>query len=1120
MSDTADVSYSTLIDSGATRSFVDRTIAEKFPQNVTELEHPIPLELFDGQPTSAGEITKTYKDTISFIDGTIQTVEFLVTRLHPTAPVVLGLPWLKQFNPDINWSDLSLAFREGNARISAALAENIVQLGNNEEIRDEALEFEEGKGNFMSLELNEWLEFADWIGWYNADFEDWKREYHVGKGNSGYSDKAYAAWEAKSEERTSKLPTYKQKRRWIYKKVGKTREEQLQKIVPPKIQHLLRATALQQQKRRTRRGIKAQGNKGKVEKWEGPNTPGKAISIIGAAAMDSLIRQGVPTYFLHIHPSIGEPSNDSEYNLRATVESPIGNSRAQAENREEEKRKHEEVEELKKHVPEQYRDFLDVFSPGEAKELPPHRPYDIKIETEGEKMPPIGKLYNMSEVELKALKEYIDDMLGKGFIRSSNSPAGAPVLFAKKKDGSLRLCVDYRALNKVTRKNRYPLPLIGNLVDQLRKAKFFTKIDLRAGYNNVRVADGHEWKTTFRTRYGAFEYLVMPFGLTNAPSAFQFFMNDIFHDMVDICVVIYLDDILIYSMDEETHTQQVRKVLERLRENHLHAKPEKCSFHTDTVEYLGVIISPKGVSMDPEKVKAITSWPAPKSVKELQSFLGFANFYRRFIDNYSGITKVLTSLLRKNTPWEWTSRCQDAFELLKQAFVQAPVLAHFSPELPIILECDASDWAIAGILSQLDPTTGEIHPVAFHTRSMIQAEMNYNIYDKELLAIVECLKVWRAYCEGSRFQIQVYSDHNNLQYFTTTKQLSARQARWSEAISGYDFRINYRPGTLGAKPDALTRRSDVYPKKGVERDSARAGREQVLIPPEKLNANLIMNEDLLVERIRKTPLDKYAQSILETIHKGKGPEYSHANGLLRRNGRIYAPDNGTLRQDIITAYHDHPLRGHPSEKRMRKLVNQIFYWPNSGRDIHRYVQSCHACMRSKARRRKPYGNLKPLPIGQRPWSSISMDHIVQLPEAGEEKYDAILVVVDRLTKQAIYIPCHTTDDARAFTQLFINHVFSKHGLPSDIISDRGTLFVSEFWKELCKALGIESKLSTAYHPQTDGQTERVNQSLESYLRIYASYEQDNWDLLLPIAEFVYNNSPHTATVNASRSLGV
>ena len=217
----------------------------------------------------------------------------------------------------------------------------------------------------------------------------------------------------------------------------------------------------------------------------------------------------------------------------------------------------------------------------------------------------------MSEKELKALKDYIDDMLGKGFIRSSNSPAGALVLFVKKKDGSLRLCVDYRALNRITRKNRYPLPLIGPLVDQLQKAKYFTKLDLRAGYNNVRIAEGHEWKTAFHMQYGSYEMLVMPFGLTNAPSAFQFFMNDIFHDLLDVCIVIYLDDILIYSNDEKIHEEQVRKVLQRLQDNHLHAKPEKCSFDTDTVEYLGVIISPKGVSMDESKVQAITSWPAP-----------------------------------------------------------------------------------------------------------------------------------------------------------------------------------------------------------------------------------------------------------------------------------------------------------------------------------------------------------------------------------------------------------------------------------------------------------------------------------------------------------------------------
>lgn len=433
------------------------------------------------------------------------------------------------------------------------------------------------------------------------------------------------------------------------------------------------------------------------------------------------------------------------------------------------------------------------------------------------------------------------------------------------------------------------------------------------------------------------------------PLAFQFFMNDIFHDMIDICVVIYLDDILIYLMDGKTHTEQVWKVLQCLWENHLHAKPEKCSFHTNTVEYLGMIINPEGVLMDPEKVRAITSWPVLKGVKELQSFLGFANFYQWFIDNYSGITKALTSLLRKNTTWVWTESCQKLFELLKQVFVEAPILAHLNPELPILLECDASDWAIAGILLQLNPSTGEIHPIAFHTRMMIQAEMNYNIYDKELLAIVECFKIWRVYCEGSWHQIQVYSDHNNLQYFTMMKQLSAWQAQWSETLSGYDFWINYWPGVLGAKPNALTRQSDMYPKKGIERDSAWSGREQVLIPPERLNALVLMNKDLLIQRVKKANRDTYMNQTIESIKAGKVTNLVWRDSLLQYKGRIYISDEENLRRDVMNTYHDHPLQGHPGKKKTRKLINQVFYWKNSGKHIHWYVQSCHPCMRAKTR---------------------------------------------------------------------------------------------------------------------------------------------------------------------------
>ena len=316
--------------------------------------------------------------------------------------------------------------------------------------------------------------------------------------------------------------------------------------------------------------------------------------------------------------------------------------------------------------------------------------------------------------------------------------------------------------------------------------------------------------------------------------------------MVDIFVIVYLDDILIYSENEEQHRDHVRRVLQRLQDNSLHAKPQKCEFHTYSTEYLGVIITPQGVKMDPKKVEVIDAWPAPTKVKELQSFLGFANFYRQFIDNYSGIVKPLTRMLGKDKPWNWTEECQKVFEILKKAFQEAPILRHFSPEWPTIVESDASDYAIAAIISQMDPSTQELHPVAFFARSLGPSELNYHVYDKELLAIVEAFKQWRAYLEGSKYTIQVYTDHNNLQHFTTTQVLSRRQVRWSEFLSGFDFNINYRPGRLGAKPDALTRRPDVYPKKSFQKE-VNQNNELILIAPECLLASLIIDEALQLE---------------------------------------------------------------------------------------------------------------------------------------------------------------------------------------------------------------------------------------------------------------------------------
>jgi hypothetical protein len=362
-------------------------------------------------------------------------------------------------------------------------------------------------------------------------------------------------------------------------------------------------------------------------------------------------------------------------------------------------------------IPPEYQDFGSLFSEEESRTLPPHRPYDHTIPLKEGATPSFGPLYALSHKELEVLRQWLDDNLAKGFIRSSSSPAASPILFVKKPGGELRLCVDFRDLNEKTVKNRYPLPLFRETLMRLHKARVFTKLDIRSAYNLIRMAPGEEWKTAFRTRYGFFESLVMPFGLTNAPASFQHFINDTLHEYLDVFCTAYLDDILIYSEREEEHTNHVRSVLSALSRAGLNLKPEKCEFRRSSVKYLGMIISNSGCGLDPAKVSTVQEWPTPRNVKDVQSFLGFANFLRRFILGYSRIVAPLTKLTRKGIPFKWEHDQQEAFDELKQAFTTAPVLRHFDPDLPITVETDASDYVSAGILSQHDPE-GRRHPVA------------------------------------------------------------------------------------------------------------------------------------------------------------------------------------------------------------------------------------------------------------------------------------------------------------------------------------------------------------------------------------------------------------------------
>ncbi|KAK3542189.1 hypothetical protein QTP86_016990, partial [Hemibagrus guttatus] len=423
------------------------------------------------------------------------------------------------------------------------------------------------------------------------------------------------------------------------------------------------------------------------------------------------------------------------------------------------------------HPPQEYAEFREVFSEERAARLPAHQPWDCAINLLPNASPPRGRVYPLSLPESKAMEEYIETALAAGHIRPSTSPAAAGFFFVGKKDGGLRPCIDYRGLNAITVPYPYPLPLVPAALEQLRGARIFSKLDLRSAYNLVRIKKGDEWKTTFHTTHGHYEYRVMPFGLTNAPAVFQALINGVFQDLLGKWVIAYIDDILVYSASLEEHVLHVREVLSRLQQHHLYVKLEKCEFHRSTVTFLGYVVSRRGVEMDEVKVRAVTDWSAPTTVRELQRFLGFANFYRRFIRNYSSVAGPLTLLLRgKPKRLTWTDQARAAFQQLKDCFTSAPILRHPDPDLPFVVEVDASSSGLGAVLSQRHGEPGKLYPCAFYSRKLTTAEANYDVGNRELLAIKAALEEWRHWLEGARHPFQVLTDHRNLEYLRGAKR--------------------------------------------------------------------------------------------------------------------------------------------------------------------------------------------------------------------------------------------------------------------------------------------------------------------------------------------------------------
>ena len=728
-----------------------------------------------------------------------------------------------------------------------------------------------------------------------------------------------------------------------------------------------------------------------------------------------------------------------------------------------------------------------------------------KIHVKPGSTPPQHRLYRMSPAELEELQKQLASFLEKGWIRPSNSEYGAPVLFATKPGGGLRLCIDYRSLNAQTVKDRYPLPRTDELFDHLHGAKWFTKIDLAQGFHQMRMDPESIPLTSFNTRYGSYEFVVMPMGISNGPSSFMRLMNDVLRPYIDKFCVAFLDDVLIYSRSETEHLEHVSQVLDALNAANLKCKITKCSFAQESTSFLGFCVSKDGVSVDPKKVSAVTNWPLPHDLTSTRSFLGFTGFFRRFIKDYAKISAPLSSLTRSTVPFPSVlpQDAVDAFNSLKAALLSAPVLAipFTGPDATFTLYTDASNVAIGAVLLQ-DQGNGD-QPICYESRKLSPAEKNYAVHELELLAIVHAVKVFRHYLEGCK-HFTLYTDHHSLKYFFTQRDLSRRQARWAQDLAAYQPNTNivYRKGEEN-RADALSRLNLL---------SATSDISAVLLNQlsQLLPAHVVLSDPIL-DDIKSA----YTSDPLYNADNQKRPSYLQLrNGIWYFKDRICVPNDPAIRQRILYEFHDTPTAGHHAYLKTLNAICAHFWWPRISRTVRSYCSSCATCQRIKPSTQSPPGLLQPHAVPSRPWSHISTDLVTDLPSSvahDGHTYDAIVTFVCMLTKQAIFVRANKTITSQQLANVFIDHVLSKKGLPHVIVSDRDPRITSAFWQTLFAALGSKLNISTAHHPATDGQSEITHRSIEQILRAYVNPLHDDWSTWLPIAEFSYNNAVNSST---------
>jgi len=767
-----------------------------------------------------------------------------------------------------------------------------------------------------------------------------------------------------------------------------------------------------------------------------------------------------------------------------------------------------------------------VFPDDLPREPPPERDLFHTIPVKDDHQPFSRSPYRMSAAETEALRKQVDDLLADGKIRPSSSSYGAPALFVRKADGSLRLCIDYRRLNSDTIKDKYPLPHMHDMLDRLAKAKFFTVMDLRSGFWQVPLSPDDTHRTAFTTPFGLYEWVVMPFGLTSAPATFQRLVNTCLADCASF-VQAYLDDFIVYSDTYEEHLQQLDTVLQRLAKHKLYVKLSKCQFAKPEVEYVGHVVGHGQVRIHPDKINAVLGIRAPNNKHDVQVLLGLVNWIRRFLPKLAHIATPITDLLKKDCVFEWGEEQQQALDDIKTLVTTRPVLALPIPDKPFLIQTDASDYALGGALLQQDDD-GEYHTISYESKRFNSAQSNYTVRDKELLAIVQCLKTWRHLLLGAEFDVQ--TDHRTLVHLQTQANVNQRHARWLELLGEYgSLSISHIEGPRNGLADALSRlpSDHLTPANSVDihhvaascsfDSAAQPDQSQLdgVLSVRALTAVNIMPDQSLLDEIRQGYTnDEHCNSKLDVDDH----RYRTVNGLIYfspdgdhdQSSRLLIPADDALRVKLLREAHEPRYLAHRGKHSTYFALHKHCYWRAMLRDVADFVRSCSTCLRNRPAPRKATGAPTPLPIPPYNWHTVTMDFAVNLPTSANGN-DAVLVVVDKLSKRKHLIPCRTDNTAEDVAAIYYNSVFRHHGVPVYIVSDRDPKFTSDFWQSLAKQFGTTLKMSTSSHPQSDGQSENAVRQLKESLRSYLCYDQDDWEDLLPSIEFALNSTPSAST---------